>query len=84
MPDAPGRWITRAEAAKYVGLSVVAFSRRVAAGDLPAPSDALGPRCLRWDRLALDSAMGGGIASPVGASTLAAAIIEEARRPNRP
>ena len=84
MADAPARWLTREAAAQHVGLSVVAFTRRVAAGDLPPPSDALGPRCLRWDRLALDSAMGGGIASAVGASNLAAAIIEEARRPNRP
>jgi predicted DNA-binding transcriptional regulator AlpA len=79
MPDAP-RWLDREAAAAHVGLSVLAFSRRVASGDLPAPSDALGPRCLRWDRHALDTAMGCGVASPVGAANLAQAILEEARR----
>jgi hypothetical protein len=54
--DGPG-WLTREQAAAYVGMSVVAFTRRVASGVLLAPSDYLGPRCLRWDRLALDAHM---------------------------
>lgn len=77
---ADGRWITREEAAAHVRLSVVAFSRRVAAGELPQPSTRLGPRCLRWDRLALDASMAGDVASPAsGAATLAQAILEESR-----
>lgn len=83
MADGAGmgaRWLSREAAAAHVGLSIVAFTRRVSDGALPAPSAHLGPRCLRWDRLALDSAMSGTIASPqTGAAGLAQAILQDAR-----
>ena len=53
------RWLTREDAARYVSLSAVAFSRRVRQGILPAGVGTIGH--LRWDRLALDAAMAGGI-----------------------
>jgi predicted DNA-binding transcriptional regulator AlpA len=75
------RWLPRPTAAAYVGLTEVAFTRRVAAGALPKPSEHLGPRCLRWDRHALDAAMAGPAASaaPSGASGLAEKILAEGR-----
>ena len=48
------RGLTRAEAAAYVGLGVRTFSARVAAGMLPGAHPATG----RWDRAALDRALG--------------------------
>lgn len=57
MSDA--RWLTREDAARHVSLSTVAFSRRVRLGVLPAGVSTLGH--LRWDRMALDAAMTGGI-----------------------
>lgn len=48
------RGLTRSEAAAYVGLSDRTFSRRVRDGLLPGPSPCTG----RWDRLALDAALG--------------------------
>jgi hypothetical protein len=59
----PTRWLTADEAAGYLRLSVDGFRRKVRAGAIPAPSAALGAACPRWDRLALDAAMGGGVAS---------------------
>lgn len=55
MPDP--RWLDMHAAAEYVGLNPDTFRRRVKAGKLPAPSDRLGARLLRWDRAALDAAM---------------------------
>lgn len=51
------RWLDMHAAAAYIGLSPDTFRRRVKAGKLPAPSDRLGARLLRWDRAALDAAM---------------------------
>ena len=51
------RWLDTYAAAAHVGLNPDAFRRRVKAGTLPKPSDALGPRNPRWDRAALDAAM---------------------------
>lgn len=48
------RGLTRAEAAAYVGLGDRAFARRVAEGKLPPVHPATG----RWDRAALDRALG--------------------------
>ena len=57
MSDA--RWLKREDAARHVSLSQSAFTKRVRAGVLPPGSPRLG--CLRWDKLALDAAMAGGI-----------------------
>lgn len=51
------RWLDAHEAAAHVGLTLDAFRRRVKAGTLPAPSDRLGARQLRWHSAALDAAM---------------------------
>lgn len=51
------RWLDTYAAAGHIGLSPDAFRRRVKAGTLPKPSEALGPRNPRWDRAALDAAM---------------------------
>lgn len=74
------RWLTREDAARYVSLSTVAFTRRVRAGVLPPGVDTLGR--LRWDRLALDAAMAGGIipASPEDAINAIAAEIRAGRK----
>jgi hypothetical protein len=80
MPDAP-RWLDRDACAAYVSVRVDELPRLVKRGLLPAPIYHLGPRCPRWDRLALDARFTGGAASkPKGASGLAQAILEEAGR----
>ena len=80
MTDAP-RWLDREACAEYISVRVDELPRLVKRGLLPAPSYHLGPRCPRWDRLALDARFAGGAASrPKGASGLAQAIHEEARR----
>ena len=80
MPDAP-RWLDREACAAYVSVRVDELPRLVRRGKLPAPSYHLGPRCPRWDRLALDARFSGGAASkPKGAAHLAQAILEEAGR----
>jgi hypothetical protein len=78
------RWLARPAAAAYLDLTEVAFTQRVQAKKLPAPSDHLGPRCLRWDRHKLDEVMAKSSASPpsTGAAGLAEAILK-AGRPNR-
>jgi predicted DNA-binding transcriptional regulator AlpA len=75
------RWLARPAAAAYLDLTEVAFTQRVQAKKLPAPSHHLGPRCLRWDRHQLDEVMAKSAASPVstGASGLAQAILEKGR-----
>jgi len=80
MADTP-RWLPRPAAAAYIGLTEVAFTRRVTAGTLPRASEHLGPRCLRWDRHALDEVMAGPSATPKpsGAAGLAQAILETGR-----
>lgn len=57
MADTTARWLDPHAAAMHVGLTFEAFRRRVKAGKLPQPSDALGPRNPRWDRAALDAIM---------------------------
>ncbi|WP_424137432.1 helix-turn-helix transcriptional regulator [Roseomonas chloroacetimidivorans] len=75
------RWLSREAAAAYLDLSIVAFNRRVSAGDLPKASAHLGARCLRWDRLELDARMARSAASAAstGASGLASKILEKGR-----
>jgi hypothetical protein len=53
MPDT--RWLDREACAAYVSVRVDELPRLVKRGLLPAPSYHLGPRCPRWDRLALDA-----------------------------
>lgn len=78
MPDAP-RWLDRDAAADYISVRVDELPRLLRRGLIPAPSYHLGPRCPRWDRLALDARFGAPSA-PTGAAALAQAILEEARR----
>lgn len=80
MTDAP-RWLDREACAAYVSVRVDELPRLVKRGLLPSPSYHLGPRCPRWDRLALDARFTGSAASqPKGAARLAQAILKEARR----
>jgi excisionase family DNA binding protein len=58
-----GRWLSPESAAKYLDVRVDALSRLVRAGRVPAPDYSLGPRSPRYDREALDKAMGAGAAS---------------------
>ena len=79
------RWLTADEAADYLRLSSEGFRRKVRAGVIPPPSRALGAALPRWDRLALDATMTGGVASidpNEAADAIAAEILT--RRPNRP
>jgi hypothetical protein len=60
---AKGRWLSPASAADYLDVRVDALPRLVRAGRVPAPDYSLGPRSPRYDREALDKAMGSGVAS---------------------
>lgn len=83
MPD--DRWFTAGEAAGYLRLSSEGFRRKVRDGVIPPPSYALGASSPRWDRLALDARMMGGVASTdpnEAADAIAAEIVS--RRPHRP
>ena len=57
------RWLSPEAAAAYLDVRVDALPRLVRAGRVPAPDYALGPRSPRYDREALDRAMGAGAAS---------------------
>ena len=61
MPDA-ARWLTADEAARHLRITTDALRRLVRAGHVPPPSTRLGARNPRWDVLALDASMEGGIA----------------------
>jgi hypothetical protein len=67
------------EAADYVGYDTEAFRRAVRRGTLPAATYRLGKQSPRWDRLALDRAMG---AEDAGADIgeAVANVVEEIRR----
>ena len=83
MPDP--RWLTADDAASYLRISVEGFRRKVREGVIPKPSRALGDASPRWDRLALDEAMAGGVASTdphTAAQALAQEILAK-RRPGR-
>lgn len=56
------RFLSASDAARYLSVSVTQFKRLVEAGTLPEPvrlgkKGEAGERCLRWDRLGLDSAI---------------------------
>ena len=80
MPDgsrAPlARWLSQDMAAAYLCLSLSTFRRRVKDKTLPAAVETLG--VLRWDREALDVAMGGRTMAPT-ASEAADATADEIR-----
>lgn len=80
------RWLTADEAAGYLRISTEGFRRKVRAGVIPAPSRALGQAEPRWDRLALDATMAGGVASldPEEAAEALAQAIQAKGRQGRP
>lgn len=49
------RWLPRRDAALFLNMTIAQFNRHE--GNLPSPSDILGPRNLRWDRDALFQVM---------------------------
>lgn len=52
------RWLPTADAARHVGMDTEGFRRAVRRGKFPGASYRLGPQSPRWDREALDAAMG--------------------------
>lgn len=80
-----GRWLDREALAVHICVRVDELPRLLRAKKLPAPSYHLGPRSPRWWSAEIDARFGRAVASaPKGASGLAQALIEEARRPGRP
>ena len=57
------RWLSPSAAADYLDVRVDALPRLVRAGRVPPPDYRLGPRSPRYDREALDRAMGANVAS---------------------
>jgi hypothetical protein len=56
-----GRWLSPESAAEYLDVRVDALPRLFRSGRVPAPDYRLGPRSPRYDREALDKAMGAGV-----------------------
>ncbi len=52
------RWLGPESAATYLDVRIDALPRLVRAGKLPPPDFTLGPKSPRYDKLALDRAMG--------------------------
>lgn len=77
------RWLSPHAAADYLDVRVDALPRLVRAGRVPAPDYSLGVRSPRYDRLALDRAMGGGAASRDPDMMLEAARAKAAERARR-
>jgi hypothetical protein len=76
------RWLDREAAARHIRVKEAALAGLVRDGLIPAPSYRLGPKSPRWDRLALDAAFEGGVASTdpsIAVQALAEAIIKESR-----
>lgn len=57
------RWLSPESAATYIDVRVDSLPRLVRAGRVPAPDYSLGPRSPRYDREALDKAMGARVTS---------------------
>jgi hypothetical protein len=78
MPIEP-RWLPAREAADYVGYDTEGFRRAVRRGTLPQATYRLGKQSPRWDRMALDRAMG---AEDAGADIgeAVANVVEQIRR----
>jgi excisionase family DNA binding protein len=81
MPDR--RWMSPEAAADYLDVRVDALRRLVKAGKLPAPDYRLGPRSPRFDREALDKAMGAGLPSRDPDQALEAYLEKSAQRSRR-
>jgi hypothetical protein len=79
----PPRWLTRQQAARYVGVSARTFNDEVKAGTWPAGVPrglSRTKRSLRWDRAALDATSDRmAKLSPTGAPTLEEAADEWAK-----
>ncbi|HTU54961.1 MAG TPA: hypothetical protein VMF62_13420 [Acetobacteraceae bacterium] len=80
MPDAAPRWLDRDAAAAYVSVPPHHLPRLVRAGKIPPPSLHLGPRSPRYDRLALDAALGVSAASADHERAIQEAINEVSKR----
>jgi predicted DNA-binding transcriptional regulator AlpA len=52
------RWLSLPHAAEHLDISVDSLRRLVRQGKLPQPDRSLGARLPRWDKEALDKAMG--------------------------
>ena len=76
MADDATRWLNRDEVARYLSLRVEAVDRMARDGRLPLPSYSLGPRNPRWDRIAIDTLMEGGVSSADADAAFEAAIVE--------
>jgi predicted DNA-binding transcriptional regulator AlpA len=70
-------------AAEHLDISVDALRRLVRAGKLPQPDRTLGPRMPRWDREALDKAMGNTPSSKDPDSAVEAWLEKQDRRSGR-
>ncbi|MDD2878712.1 MAG: hypothetical protein PHZ23_15955 [Acidiphilium sp.] len=57
------RWLSPADAARYLSLREDALPKLVKAGRIPPPSYTAGPRKPRYDRDTLDKAFEGGLSS---------------------
>lgn len=73
------RWLTAADAARYVGLDTEAFRRKVRTGVFPRASYALGPQSPRWDRSGLDQVMNGRKDSPGSMREAVDALVQKIR-----
>lgn len=61
--SAEARWLDRHALAAYLSIPVGSIRRHLRSGKLPLPSYHLGTKSPRWDRLALDARLSGGVAS---------------------
>jgi predicted DNA-binding transcriptional regulator AlpA len=77
------RWLSLPRAAEHLDISVDALRRLVRAGKLPPPDRTLGPRMPRWDRDALDKAMGTTSSCNDPDSAVEAWLEKQTRRPGR-
>lgn len=74
------RWLSLPHAAEHLDLSVDALRRLVRQGKLPQPDRSLGSRMPRWDREALDKAMGRGAPSAGDADSAVEAWLEKQKQ----
>lgn len=54
-----GRWLSREDVARHLGIKLCTVAAKVRAGLLPAPSYHLGQQLPRWDMEAIDKLMAG-------------------------
>lgn len=73
------RWLTAQDAGHYVRLDTEAFRRAVRRGTMPSATYRLGKQSPRWDRIALDRAMGAADASnDIGEAVIG--VVQEIQR----